>query len=68
MEEALYALREKSTRRPKAGGYVASDLIRKAYELRLDLGMYEDEEWLEKMHGRGPGCTSCRAAVRLANA
>jgi hypothetical protein len=51
--EALYALRERSTRRSIAGGYRASVLVQEAYEARLDLVEYDDEEWITEMHARG---------------
>jgi hypothetical protein len=51
--EALYALRERSTQRSIAGGYRASVLVQEAYEARLDLVEYDDEEWITEMHARG---------------
>ena len=52
--ETLYALRERSTRRPTAGRYRAAVLFKLAFEQRFDLPDVDDEEWLETQHARGP--------------
>lgn len=52
--EFLYSLREQSTRRSRVGQYNAAALVKKAYEARLDLLHFEDEEWIEAQHKRGP--------------
>ena len=53
--EALYSLRERSSRSSTAGRYRASALFKLAFEHRFDLTEFEDEEWLESKHALGPG-------------
>jgi len=52
--EMLYALRERASRRSKAGHYRARSLIGAAWEARFDLTDESAEEWLEELHQRGP--------------
>lgn len=51
--ETLYALRERSTRRPTAGRHRAATLIKLAFEHRFDLVDVDDEEWLARKHAEG---------------
>ena len=53
--EALFALRERSSRSAAAGRYSASALFKLAFEHRFDLAEVDDEEWLELKHALGPG-------------
>jgi hypothetical protein len=51
--EYLYALREKVTRSSHAGGYVAHSLVLKAWERRMELPSFDDEEWLDERRKKG---------------
>jgi hypothetical protein len=52
--ETLYSLRERASRRTKAGRYRAGSLVRTAWEARFDLVDDSAEEWLDELHARGP--------------
>jgi hypothetical protein len=62
--EALYALRENSTRKAKAGRYRADHLVRITWEARLDLLDDEAEGWLDEMHVKGAGIALTRTEWR----
>ena len=62
--EALYNLRERSTKRPTAGRYSAARLLERAFENRHDLPDVEDEEWIETRHAIGPGIAISSAEWR----
>jgi hypothetical protein len=51
--ETLFSLRERASRRSKAGRYRAHSLIRRAWENRADLIDDDAEEWLNALLGRG---------------
>ena len=53
--EYLYALRERTWRRAKAGGIRADELIAKTWQARLDLVDYDAEEWLDELKAEGAG-------------
>lgn len=53
--EALYGLRERSTRRSRVGEYSADRLAELVYNDRALLSHYEDEEWICQLHERSPG-------------
>jgi hypothetical protein len=50
--EALYSIRESTSRRTKAGKYDAATLVRQAWEARFDLNSEDDELWLEAQSAR----------------
>jgi Ser/Thr protein kinase RdoA (MazF antagonist) len=62
--EALYALRETSIRKDKAGRYRADHLVRTTWEARLDLLYDEAEGWLDEMHVKGAGIELTRTEWR----
>jgi hypothetical protein len=51
--EVLYALREKGTRKSKAGRYRADHLVRITWEARLDLVDDDAEDWLDNLRVKG---------------
>ena len=53
--EYLYALRERTWRRSKAGGLSADTLIARTWEARLDLVDEDAEAWLDDLMGEGTG-------------
>ena len=53
--EYLYALRERTWRRAKAGGLRADKLITRTWQARFDLVDYDAEEWLDDLKGKGAG-------------
>jgi len=56
-QEFFYMLIQLSTKRSTAGPYRASTLIAKAFDARLDLVEYDDEEWIVTMRALGPGAS-----------
>ena len=62
--EVLYALRENSTRKAKAGRYRAERLVRITWEARLDLLDDEAEDWLDRQHAKGTGIALTRSEWR----
>lgn len=56
-KEALYALRERTTRSAHAGPYRVADLIQKAWERRFDLDCQDDEQWLDQLKAIGASVT-----------
>lgn len=58
--EALYALRENSTRKSKAGRYRADILVRITWEARSDLLDDQAEDWLDVQHAKGVGIALTR--------
>lgn len=52
-KEALYALRERSTRSSRISGYKVSTLVQRAFELRVELADDDDVEWLAKLREHG---------------
>lgn len=62
--EALYSLRENSTRKSKAGRYRADHLVSITWEARLDLLDDEAEDWLDEQHAKGSGIALTRSEWR----
>jgi hypothetical protein len=59
--ETLFSLRERASRRSRAGRYRATSLIRRAWENRLDLIDDDDaEQWLTELLRRGPDAALTR--------
>jgi hypothetical protein len=58
--ETLFSLRERASRRSKAGRYRAASLIRRAWENRVDLIDDDAQEWLNGLHRRGPDAALTR--------
>ena len=56
-QEFLYTLIQLSTKRSIAGSYRASTLIARAFDARLDLVEYDDEEWIVTLRALGPGAS-----------
>jgi hypothetical protein len=58
--ETLFSLRERASRRSRAGRYRAASLIRRAWENRLDLIDDDAEQWLNELLRRGPDAALTR--------
>lgn len=61
--EALHSLREQTSHSERAGRYRAADLVRRVWELRLDLDE-DDEAWLDEIKARGADLALSRAEWR----
>lgn len=53
--EYLYALRERTWRRAKAGGFRADKLVIQTWQARFDLVDYDAEAWLDDLKDKGAG-------------
>lgn len=62
--EWLYSLRDRASASAKFGGYNLREMIRRAYEARLDLVDDDAEDWLAEIHALGPSVRLPRSQRR----